>query len=88
MYRRRRRFALCLSPFCAKKESTDAFIKDVFPKHVENLERVLVDGGGHYFSGSSRLSVADVAVYDAMVFSGTKLIAGIPDVENPCVDPP
>ena len=70
--------------FGARKESADAFIKEVFRKHVENLERQLVDGGGDYFGGSSTLSVTDVAVYDAMVTFGTQLIAGIPDVENPC----
>jgi len=70
--------------FGATKESADAFIHQIFPKHVENLERQLVDGGGDYFGGSSSLSIADVAVYDAMVTFGTQLIAGIPDVENPC----
>lgn len=70
--------------FGAKQEAADKYVREVFPKHIDNLERHLVALGGDYFGGSSQLSTADVALYDAIVFFGTRLIEGIDGVENPC----
>lgn len=70
--------------FGAKKEAAEKFIHEVFPKHVDNLERQLVAMGGDYFGGSSKLSTADVALYDAIVFFGNRLIEGIEGIESPC----
>lgn len=54
--------------FGASKESMEKFKADAFPKHASNLERQL--GGNDFFIGSE-LTVADVAVYDAIVNFGT-----------------
>mmetsp|Transcript_18178 Transcript_18178/g.37817 ORF Transcript_18178/g.37817 Transcript_18178/m.37817 type:complete len:242 (-) Transcript_18178:395-1120(-) len=70
--------------FGASREATDKFVKNEFPRHVDNLERQLVALGGDYFGGSSTLSIADVTLYDAIVFFGTRLIDGVEGLENPC----
>lgn len=53
--------------FGAAKEKTDNFVSTVFPKHIGNLERQL--GDADYFVGS-KLTVADISVYDALVNFG------------------
>jgi glutathione S-transferase len=68
----------------ATKEAADKFAKVALPKHVKNLENQLVSAGGDYFGGSSTLSIADVTLYDAIVFFGTKLVDGAKGVEDPC----
>eukprot|EP00536_Pseudo-nitzschia_multiseries_P004942 jgi/Psemu1/302991/fgenesh1_kg.88_\ len=70
--------------FGASNEASENFAKVIFPKHIDNLERQLVALGGDYFGGSSKLSVADIALYDAIVFFGTRLIDGAEGIENPC----
>lgn len=70
--------------FGASDGAVQKFVKEVLPKHVDNLERQFVAAGGDYFGGSSTLSIADVALYDAIVFFGTRLIDGAEGVDNPC----
>jgi len=70
--------------FGASQEAADKFAMGVFPKHVKNLERQLVEAGGDFFCGSSTLSLADVALYDAIVWYGKKLISGAEGIEDPC----
>jgi len=68
----------------ATKEAADKYVKGALPKHVKCLEHQLVSAGGDYFGGSSTLSIADVTLYDGIVFFGTKLIDGAEGIENPC----
>merc|ERR1712008_651833 len=70
--------------FGAVKEAAEKYAKQVLPKHVDNLERQLVEAGGDYWGGSSTISLADVAIYDAVVAFGLNLIKGADGVENPC----
>lgn len=68
----------------ATKEVADKYAKVVLPKHVKNLENQLVSAGGDYFGGSSTLSIADVTLYEAIVFFGLNIIAGAEGIEDPC----
>lgn len=70
--------------FGASKEAAEKYATQVLPKHIDNLERQFVAAGGDYWGGSSTLSVADVTVYEAVVFFGLRLIDGAKGVENPC----
>lgn len=70
--------------FGASQEAADKYAKEVLPKHIDNLERQLVAAGGDYWGGSSTISLADVALYDAIVFFGMNLIKGAEGIENPC----
>lgn len=65
-------------------EARDKFVNEVFPKHVAAFEKQFVTAGGDYWGGSSTLSLADVTVYEAIVFFGTRLFAGVEGIENPC----
>ncbi|KAL7469073.1 hypothetical protein ACHAXS_009329 [Conticribra weissflogii] len=60
----------CFIPWGAPQESADAFIEKVLPLHLGNLERQLKESSGGYFIGNS-LTLADVAVYDAVVNFGS-----------------
>ena len=73
--------------FGSTQDKADAFAKEVFPKHVKNLEKQLVSAKGDYFGGSSTLSVADATLYDAIVFFGRNIITGIEGVEDPTQSP-
>jgi len=68
----------------ASQESADKFAKEILPKHIENLERQLVNAGGDFWGGSSTMSIADATLYDAIVFFGVRLIDGAKDIANPC----
>ncbi len=70
--------------FKASQEKSDNFAKVVFPKHVKSLENQFVSAGGDYWGGSSTISLADVTLYDAIVFFGLRIIDGIEGIENPC----
>jgi len=70
--------------FGATQEAADNFAKVALPKHVANIEKQLIASGSDYFGGSSVLSLADIALYDAVVFSGRNLITGIEGIEDPC----
>jgi len=70
--------------FGASQEAADKYAKKILPKHIDNLERQLVNAGGDYWGGSSTLSLADAAMYDAIVFFGVRLIDGAEGIENPC----
>lgn len=61
------------SAFGASQEKADAYIDGEFAKHAENLERQL--GENYYFVGK-KLSIADIAAYDALVNYGTSTIPG------------
>ena len=65
-------------------EARDKYVNGVFPKHVAAFENQFVTAGGDYWGGSSTLSLADVTVYEAIVFFGTRLFAGVEGIENPC----
>ncbi len=70
--------------FGASQEKADTYAKEVLPKHIKNLENQFVSAGGDYWGGSSTISLADVTLYDAIVFFGVNLIDGIEAIENPC----
>jgi len=73
--------------FGSSQDKADAYAKEVFPKHVKNLEKQLVDAKGDFFGGSSTLSLADATLYDAIVFFGRNIISGIEGVEDPTQSP-
>lgn len=68
----------------ASAAASEKFAKTVLGKHIKNLEAQLVALGGDYFGGSSVLSIADVCLYDAIVFFGTKMIEDVEGIEDPC----
>lgn len=72
--------------FGASKEKTDNFVKKQLPAAVACLEKQLVAEGGDYFGGSSTISLADIAIYDAVVFFGRNLVKGAEGLEDPCGD--
>lgn len=51
------------------------FINKIAPLHFENMERQLKEGGTDFFLGNT-MTVADVAIYDAVVNFGTSRIPG------------
>jgi glutathione S-transferase len=65
-------------------EARDKYVAVIFPKHITAFEKQLVTAGGDYFGGSSTMSLADVTIYDAIAFYGTKLLVGAEGIENPC----
>jgi glutathione S-transferase len=65
-------------------EARDNYVNVVFPKHVAAFEKQFVTTDGAYWGGSSTLSVADVTVYEAIVFFGTRLFAGVEGINDPC----
>lgn len=69
--------------FGASKDKANSFAKEILPKHVKNMENQFVSAGGDYWGGSSTISLADVAVYDAIVFFGHRLIDGAEGIESP-----
>ena len=57
----------------ATKEEAERFEKDVVPLHVSNMERQLKEAGSNFFLGNT-LTIADIAIYDAVVyFARTKM---------------
>uniref|UniRef100_A0A7S2EPT5 GST C-terminal domain-containing protein n=1 Tax=Ditylum brightwellii TaxID=49249 RepID=A0A7S2EPT5_9STRA len=54
----------------ASKEEYENFINNEVPLHFGNFERQLKENGGEYFVVKDRLTIADVAVYDAVVSFG------------------
>jgi len=69
--------------FGASQENADQYAKEILPKHIKNLENQFVSAGGDYWGGSSTISLADVTLYDAIVFFGKNLIDGAEGIENP-----
>jgi len=65
-------------------ETRDKYVAVIFPKHITAFEKQLVTAGGDYFGGSSTMSLADVTIYDAIAFYGTKLLVGAEGIEDPC----
>lgn len=63
----------CFLLWGASQESADAFIDKVLPLHLGNLERQLKLSSGDYFIGNI-LTLADVAVYDAVVNFGSNRV--------------
>ncbi len=66
----RRESYKCFISWGATQEAADAFVESVLPLHFRNLERQLKESKGGYFVGDS-LTLADVAVYDAVVNFGS-----------------
>lgn len=54
----------------ASKEVLEKFVSTDLPLHLGNLQRQLVEGGKDYFV-TDKLTIADIAVYDAVVNFGT-----------------
>mmetsp|Transcript_11083 Transcript_11083/g.13997 ORF Transcript_11083/g.13997 Transcript_11083/m.13997 type:complete len:221 (+) Transcript_11083:149-811(+) len=60
----------CFRAWGASEESYTAYINEVLPLHLGNFERILVNGSGDFFVEKDKLTVADIAVYDAVVNFG------------------
>jgi len=69
--------------FGASKEKSDTFVTTKLPAAVACFEKQLVAEGGDFFGGSSTISLADIAIYDAVVFFGRNLVVGAEGVEDP-----
>ena len=52
-----------------------AFKEETIPKHLGNLERLLADAGGEYFTGST-FTVADLRVFDLLVHLYERTVPG------------
>lgn len=63
----------CFIPWGATQDSADEFIAKVLPLHLGNLERQLNLSRGGYFLGDA-LTLADVALYDAVVNFGSNRV--------------
>ena len=63
----------CFISWGASQESADEFIATVLPLHLGNIERQLKESSGEYFIGDS-LSLADIAIYDAVVNMGSNRV--------------
>jgi glutathione S-transferase len=59
----------------ATKEAADRFINEVVPLHFGNIERQLKEKGSDFFVGD-KLTVADIAIYDAVINFGESRIPG------------
>jgi glutathione S-transferase len=58
----------------ASQEKYEKFINETIPLHFGNLERQLIENGGDFFVIKDRLTIADVALYDAVVnFSSNRV---------------
>lgn len=68
----------CFVPWGASQEVVDAFIHNVLPLHLGNLERQLKISKGDYFVGDS-LTIADISCYDAVVNYGSSRVPGVLD---------
>mmetsp|Transcript_1894 Transcript_1894/g.1791 ORF Transcript_1894/g.1791 Transcript_1894/m.1791 type:complete len:221 (+) Transcript_1894:62-724(+) len=55
----------CMISWGASQELADAYIAEVLPKHLGNLERQLKASEGIFFLGD-KLTIADIAVYDVV----------------------
>ena len=62
-------------PWGATREMADAFINEVLPLHLGNLERQLKNSTGDYFVGNS-LTIADISVYDVCTNFGANRVPG------------
>ena len=60
----------CFISWGASQESANEFIATVLPLHLGNIERQLKESSGEYFIGNT-LSLADIAIYDAVVNFGS-----------------
>lgn len=60
----------CMVHWGVPQELADTFIAEVLPKHLGNLERQLKSSTGAFFLGD-KLTIADIAVYDAVVNFGS-----------------
>lgn len=63
----------CFRSWGASEESYQQYVTTVLPLHLGNFQRMLIDNGGVYFVGKeddNQLTVADIAVYDAVVNYG------------------
>lgn len=65
-------------PWGATPEVVEAFINKVLPLHLGNLERQLKLSSGDYFIGD-KLTIADIACYDAIVNFGSNRVIGALD---------
>lgn len=73
-----------MNMFGATKEKTDNFVHHKLPETIACLEKQLVAEGGDYFGGSSTISLADIALYDAVVSFGCNLVKGAEGLKDPC----
>ncbi len=55
----------CMVNWGAPQELADAYIAEVLPKHLGNLERQLKASEGTFFLGD-KMTIADIAVYDVV----------------------
>jgi len=62
--------------FGATQEAADKYATTVFPKHVASLEKQFVAAGGDYWGGSSTMSLADVTLFEAIEFFGSRILEG------------
>ena len=63
----------CFISWGASQESADEFIATVLPLHLGNIERQLKQSSGDFFLGSD-LTLADIAIYDAVVNMGSNRV--------------
>jgi len=59
----------------ATKEDAEHFEKDVVPLHLANMERQLKEAGSNFFLGDT-LTVADITIYDVVVYFARNRMPG------------